>query len=181
MIMMAIAIAALQIPDADAARLGPVISGRYAEIGADGTSRCADLQNTRSLTLYIRAEAPHGRRIGNIGLVDYRMSADIAGGFTAVGQPVLVSGRLDDAATIQITGGRINAAGRYRYGISDASTVGRAELLVQRDADGDLHILRLVRGPWRSDPLIEIVVDGNLANGETLGRFERCGPVDDPT
>jgi len=159
---------------------GPAISGLYVEAAANGTSQCSDAPaSAKRLEIYIRAEPPHPRS-SNQGYVRYMLGGAGSNEFVVTTAPEPVqSSDTSQPASILVSGGFINTAGRYAYGISDGQTVGRAYLRVIPSEREALELIELSIRERRSTDTTTIVEDSRLADGTILSRFIHCYDLDE--
>ena len=161
-------------PAGEVGATGPAISGVYVEIAADGTSQCAAPEAARRLEIYIRAEPPHDRS-PNQGYVRYMLDGTGSIEFVVTAAPQ--TGQSSDTslpARTLVSGGFINTAGRYAYGISDGQTVGRASLQINRPESDTLELVELSISGWRGMDTTAIVEASRLSDGTALRSFIHC-------
>lgn len=153
---------------------GPDISGRFAELQADGTPSCDAPGRPRTLDIHILAEPPHYRS-ANIGEMAYGLGDGALGGsFTVAGQPDRKA-LADGSERVGFGGGWVHTAGRFIDGIPDSQLRGLVEVELDRLADGTLRLVSITRAERQNDEGIPVVTDGRLPDGTELRPFSRCG------
>ena len=155
--------------------VGPLISGRYEEVQANGAPGCVGAAFAHSLEIRVLGAPPHARS-ANIGEMSYWLgSADNErDGFTVAGQPERVEGA-DGSWRVRLRGGRINTVGLYQDGISSGQLTGRFEVELEVLPDDRLRILSLELASFRGSEAVAVITDGRRADGSELRPFERCG------